>query len=282
VDDQEELHNDLWPPCTSLLQHLAYSTTLGEVPNYPEHLSRTVASMGHSRSIFRFKKNDPRQYLPDPNDLTQQDSFYCIYKGGLHGPQNGFRLVVAMAGVKPKFASEGLNGLGDIVRDTADLVCFTEDDGMEVVSSLDDGLEGANRVTARTVKIISDITDEDVVHTVGPDEGAIQKEVQKAVYPPDKTTGRGCLLILQPRKSVMLVKPGVVPERAAKAAFDAQVGRGSEETRFIIVEAAGTYIYSNVSDVPTFFPANPEPILCQRLNPTLGEKLESRDSASDP
>ena len=86
-----------------------------------------------------------------------------------------------MAGVKPRFASERLNGLGDIVRGTADLVCFTEDDGMEVVSSLDDGLEGANRVTARTVKIISDVTDEDVVQTAGPDQGAIAKKVQKAV-----------------------------------------------------------------------------------------------------
>ena len=43
----------------------------------------------------------------------------------MHGPQNGFRLVVAESGVESGFIVDSLISLGRVMRDTADFVTFT-------------------------------------------------------------------------------------------------------------------------------------------------------------
>jgi hypothetical protein len=249
---------DFWPPSTSLLKHIAYAGCLGEVPHYPKDITTDISRFGQSRSQFQLKKNDPRQSQPDPYDLTQKQILLLLYKGGMHGPQNGFRLLVAEKGVKPGFVGKHLSALGDIYRDTAEMVYFGmegEVEAVEVVRNVEDGHEGAGRFTRRVVDGLPMMEGDDWhVVNVGSEVDDVVMAVRKAVYPPETVTGRGTLLRVGKDTSggIALVKQGVLPVVAARAIMSGLRGQEGDERRFVVVEPGGIWIYSSLSDPPIF------------------------------
>jgi hypothetical protein len=105
------MHN--YPPATTILTHIVYSTAYDEISNSPESITRTLTAYL------------PRQRSKSPTPhLTCQPYIFVYYQSGRHGPQNGWRLVSVEAGNEPRLVEERLHSLGPIEPDTRDFVVF--------------------------------------------------------------------------------------------------------------------------------------------------------------
>ena len=223
---------DIWPPCTSLLTHIAYQGGLDEIPNaiQDDSLCRSLASSGRSPSQF-LRPRGPY----DPQDRTRVPFMFVLYQTGMHGPQNGFRLIVAENGIAPRSAADALDAMGPIRRDTAEMVFLGADDLVEVVADVHDGHHTSREVTRRILSRIHSLGHCEWnlgVHHVAADgdPGCVARPIRESACYPLSTrkkgaavsatslTGRAMLLHVMPAgesrvcEGLILAKEGVSPE----------------------------------------------------------------------
>ncbi|KAI5896045.1 uncharacterized protein SCHCODRAFT_02613824 [Schizophyllum commune H4-8] len=245
-----------WPPSTSLLKHIAYAGALDELPNAPS-ISQQIASQGRSPSVYPRHRNDS-----DPEDRTRKPFLYLLYQTGMHGPQNGFRLLVGEAGICPATAEKALLERGEITRETHELVYLESGRDIEVVPNVENGESGCGLAT---FKIIDILTHSEAIAAVPLTEGAVSRKIrQEACYPrsvgkkpgPLSTApfaGTGLLLRLvdegsEKVRGALLVKEGTGPEQIERFALHTMKERTGP--RLVVCEGGKSWIYDGRTDAP--------------------------------
>ncbi|KAI5828541.1 hypothetical protein K523DRAFT_307001 [Schizophyllum commune Tattone D] len=245
-----------WPPSTSLLKHIAYAGALDELSDAPP-ARQHIASQGRSPSVHPLHRNDS-----DPDAHTRKPFLYLLYQSGMHGPQNGFRLLVGAAGICPADAENALLARGEITPETHELVHLKANGDIEVVPNVEDGEPGCGAVTSRIVDIL---TQSEAIAAVPLIEGAVSLRIrQEACYPrsvgkkpgPLSTaplTGAGLLLRLAEEgsgriRSVLLVKQDTSPEESEK--FVLEMTKDRTEPRLVVCEAGRSWVYEGHTDAP--------------------------------
>ncbi|KAI4517143.1 hypothetical protein K525DRAFT_243668 [Schizophyllum commune Loenen D] len=245
-----------WPPSTSLLEHIAYAGALDELSNAPP-IRQHTASQGRSPSVYPRHRNDS-----DHEDRTRKPFLYLLYQSGMHGPQNGFRLLVGEAGICPADAGNALLARGEITRGTHELVHLKANGDVDVVPNVEDEEPGCGAVTSRIVDIL---TQSEAVAPVPLIEGAVSRKIrQEACYPrsvgkkpgPLSTaplTGAGLLLRLAEEgsgriRSVLLVKQDTSPKESEK--FVLEMMKDRTEPCLAVCEAGRRWVYEGHTDAP--------------------------------
>ncbi|KAL1716582.1 hypothetical protein EV715DRAFT_274915 [Schizophyllum commune] len=245
-----------WPPSTSLLKHIAYAGALDELSNAPS-TRQQISTQGRSPSVYPRHRDDS-----DPEDRTRKPFIYLLYQSGMHGPQNGFRLLVGEAGICPADAENALLARGEITPRTQELVHLKANGDIDVVPNVEDGEPGCGAATSRIVDIL---TQSEAITAVPLIEGAVSRKIrQEACYPrsvgkkpgPLSTaplTGAGLLLRLAEEGSgrvrgVLLVKQDTCPEESEK--FVLEMMRDRTEPFLVVCEAGRSWVYERHSDAP--------------------------------
>lgn len=220
---------DPWPISNSILKRIAYAGSLDEISNHPEGLSHIVSSLSTPSRHHGNSRND------DYSSLTTVPLACTLYQTGRHGPQNGFRLVLVDAGVMPGPIIEGLNGLGDIHPDTAEMILCRTDTATIIADIPDEDEEDPQTPTqARSIsyhRLIQPLLESEAITHIPTHKGEITLQLRKqACYPlsrgkkPGSTsqaasTGRGFLFRTSSStpdgsgcRAVVLVKEGCSPE----------------------------------------------------------------------
>ncbi|KAL1727513.1 hypothetical protein EV714DRAFT_217108 [Schizophyllum commune] len=245
-----------WPPSTSLLKHIAHAGALDELSNAPS-IRQQIATQGHSPSVYPRHRDDS-----DPEDRTRKPFLYLLYQSGMHGPQNGFRLLVGEAGICPADAENALLARGEITPETHELVYLKANGDIDVVPNIEDGEPGCGAATSRIVDIL---TQYEAVAPIPLIEGALSRKIrQEACYPrsvgkkpgPLSTaplTGAGLLLRLAEEGSgrvrgVLLVKQDTSPEESEK--FVLEMMKDRTEPCMVVCEAGRSWVYEGHTDAP--------------------------------
>ena len=244
------------PTSTSLLKHIAYAAALDELSNAPS-IRQQIATQGHSPSVYPRHRSDS-----DPEDLTRKPFLYLLYQTEMHGPQNGFRLLVGEAGIAPADAEQALLERGEITPETHELVHSKANGDIDVVPNVEDGEPGCGAVTSRIVDIL---TQSEAITAVPLMKGAVSLKIrQEACYPrsvgkkpgPLSTaplTGAGLLLRLAEEGSgrvrgVLLVKQDTSPEESEK--FVLEMMKDRTDPCLVVCEAGRSCVYEGHTDAP--------------------------------
>ncbi|KAL1752819.1 hypothetical protein FB107DRAFT_219108 [Schizophyllum commune] len=244
-----------WPPSTSLLKHIAYAGALDELPNAPP-IRKHIASQGRSPSVYPRHRDDS-----DPEDRTRKLFIYLLYQSGMHGPQNGFRLLVGEAEICPADAENTLLARGEITLGTHELVYLKANGDIDVVPDVEDGEPGCGAATSRIVDIL---TQSEAITAVPLIKGALSRKIrQEACYPrsvgkkpgPLSTaplTGSGLLLRLTEEGSGrvrgVLVKQDICPDESEK--FVLEMMKDRTEPCLVVCEAGRSWVYEGHTDAP--------------------------------
>lgn len=115
IDDTDPIPDGSYPAGTSPLTHIIFSGLLGEYSNAPP-IHQGIPLVRRPRFMPRsvFAALPPRI----------QPCLFALYQTGMHGPQNGWKLICVEEGNDPEEVGRYLEGLGRIERDSKGMIIF--------------------------------------------------------------------------------------------------------------------------------------------------------------
>lgn len=263
---------DIWPPCTSLLTHIAYDAGLGECSNQRQgdSLRRSIANFGRSQAQHVRSRGDH-----DCQDSTRIPFIVVLYQTGMHGPQNGFRLLLAEHGIAPQRAADALYEMGTMHAATAEMVYLSADGAVEVVPDVHDGHDGSREVTRKVISRLIGLGHCEwslgVQHAEADGtRGCVARPIRESACYPLSTrkkgaaisdaavTGRGMMLYVKPTgkanvcEGLILAKEGVSPEHVETTWLSLETRDAGRSATVTVFERDGRVLtYDGWANTPT-------------------------------